>query len=131
MLVVNATSKQRLANLVKELRGERSQRSFAKLLRVSNQAVQNWEKEKTWPDEENLQRLAQLKGWTLKQLQAYLAGEPQADEGVICADMGEISERTINIQQLLAQVRMLPFQAAAQVAQAALETMAIRGEKAS
>jgi len=131
MLVVNATSKQRLANLVKELRGERSQRSFAKLLRVSNQAVQNWEKEKTWPDEENLQRLAQLKGWTLKQLQAYLAGEPQAEEGVICADMSEISERTLNIQQLLAQVRMLPFQAAAQVAQAALETMAIRGEKAS
>ena len=131
MLVVDATSKQRLANLVKELRGERSQRSFAKLLRVSNQAVQNWEKEKTWPDEENLQSLAEMKGWTQKQLQAYLAGEPQADEGVIWADMGEILDRALNIQQLLAQVRMLPFQAAAQVAQAALETMQIRREKTS
>ena len=41
---VGETSRQRLAELLKELRGERSQRSFAKLLGVSNQAVQYWEK---------------------------------------------------------------------------------------
>jgi transcriptional regulator with XRE-family HTH domain len=130
-MLVGATSKQRLANLVKELRGERSQRTFAKLLGVSNQAIQYWEKERTWPDEDNLQKLADLKGWTLKQLQAYLESEPQADEGLNSAELSEASEGSISVQQLLAQVRTLPFQAAAQVAKVALETMAIKGEQAS
>lgn len=130
-MLVNGTSKKRLANLVKELRGERSQRSFAKLLGVSNQAVQNWEKERTWPDDDNLQRLADLKGWTPKQLQAYLEAEPQANEGVNCANVGDTSDPALNVQRLLAEVRALPFQGAVQVAKVALETMAIKGEQAS
>ncbi len=130
-MLVGAPSKQKLANLVKELRGERSQRTFAKLLGVSNQAIQYWEKERTWPDDDNLQKLADLKGWTLLQLQAYLGGEPQTDEGLNSAEVGEASEGAISVQQLLAQVRTLPFQAAAQVAKVALETMAIKGEQAS
>lgn len=130
-MLVSATSKQKLANLVKELRGERSQRTFAKLLGVSNQAIQYWEKERTWPDDDNLQKLAALKGWTLLQLQAYLQGEPQVDEALNSAEGGEVSEGVISVQQLLAQVRTLPFQAAAQVAKVALETMSIKGEQAS
>lgn len=130
-MLVKATSKQKLANLLKELRGERSQRSFAQFFGVSNQAVQNWEKERTWPDDDNLQKLADLKGWSLKQLQAYLEGVPQAEQDVNYTGFVETSELTLNVQQLLAQVRSLPFQAAAQVAQAALETMAIKGEQAS
>ncbi len=130
-MLVKATSKQKLANLLRELRGERSQRSFAQFFGVSNQAVQNWEKERTWPDDENLQKLADLKGWTLKQLQAYLEGVPQAEQDINYTGFVETSELTLNVQQLLAQVRSLPFQAAAQVAQAALETMAIKGEQAS
>lgn len=129
-MLVKATSKQKLANLLRELRGERSQRSFAQFFGVSNQAVQNWEKERTWPDDENLQKLADLKGWTLKQLQAYLEGVPQAEQDISYTSFVE-TELTLNVQQLLAQVRLLPFQAAAQVAQAALETMAIKGEQAS
>lgn len=130
-MLVKATSKQKLANLLRELRGERSQRSFAQFFGVSNQAVQNWEKERTWPDDDNLQKLADLKGWTLKQLQAYLDGVPQAEQDINYTSFVETSELTLNVQQLLAQVRLLPFQAAAQVAQAALETMAIKGEQAS
>ena len=130
-MLVKATSKQKLASLLRELRGERSQRSFAQFFGVSNQAVQNWEKERTWPDDENLQKLADLKGWTLKQLQAYLEGVPQAEQDINYTSFVETSELTLNVQQLLAQVRSLPFQAAAQVAQAALETMAIKGEQAS
>lgn len=129
-MLVDTTFKKKLANLVRELRGEASQRSFAKLLGVSNQAIQNWEKERTWPDDDNLQRLADLKGWTLKQLQAYLEAETQAGEGVNCASFGDASEPALNVQRLLAEVRMLPFQAAAQVAKVAVETMAIRGEQA-
>jgi transcriptional regulator with XRE-family HTH domain len=129
-MLVKATSKQKLASLLRELRGERSQRSFAQFFGVSNQAVQNWEKERTWPDDDNLQKLADLKGWTLKQLQAYLEGVPQAEQDISYTSFVE-TELTLNVQQLLAQVRSLPFQAAAQVAQAALETMAIKGEQAS
>jgi transcriptional regulator with XRE-family HTH domain len=130
-MLVKATSKQKLASLLRELRGERSQRSFAQFFGVSNQAVQNWEKERTWPDDDNLQKLADLKGWTLKQLQAYLEGVPQAEQDINYTGFVETSELTLNVQQLLAQVRLLPFQAAAQVAQAALETMATKGEQAS
>ena len=126
-MLVDATPRQRLANLLRELRGERSQRSFAKLLGVSNQAVQNWEKERTWPDDDNLQRLAELKGWTPKQLQGYLEGQPRADEAVNYTEIGETHERSPYVQQLLAEVRMLPFKAAAEVAKVALETMAAKG----
>lgn len=127
-MLVHATSKQRLANLVRELRGERSQRSFAKLLGVSNQAIQYWEKERTWPDDDNLQRLADLKGWTLLQLQAYLEGKPQADEGLNRTEVGKTLEQALSVQQLLAQVRSLPFEDAVQVAKVALETIATKGD---
>lgn len=127
-MLVDATSKQRLANLVRELRGERSQRSFAKLLGVSNQAIQYWEKERTWPDDDNLQKLAALKGWTLLQLQASLEGKPKANEGLNCTDVGKTSEEVLSVQQLLAQVRSLPFEDAVQVAKVALETIASKGD---
>ena len=126
-MLVDVSPRERLANLLKELRGERSQRSFAKLLGVSNQAVQNWEKQRAWPDDENLQRLAELKGWTLEQLKTHLNGETTADESVICMAVNEDSELPLYVQQLLAEVRALPFQAAAKVAQVALETMAAKG----
>jgi transcriptional regulator with XRE-family HTH domain len=127
-MLVDATSKQRLANLVRELRGERSQRSFAKLLGVSNQAIQYWEKERTWPDDDNLQKLAALKGWTLLQLQASLEGKPKANEGLNSTDVGKTSEEVLSVQQLLAQVRSLPFEDAVQVAKVALETIASKGD---
>lgn len=126
-MLVDVPPRERLANLLKELRGERSQRSFAKLLGVSNQAVQNWEKQRAWPDDENLQRLAELKGWTLEQLKTHLNGETTADESVSCAEVSKDSELPLYVQQLLAEVRALPFQAAAKVAQVALETMAAKG----
>ncbi len=126
-MLVDVSPRERLANLLKELRGERSQRSFAKLFGVSNQTVQNWEKQRAWPDDENLERLAKLKGWTLEQLKTHLNGETTADESVSCADVSEDSELPLYVQQLLAEVRALPFQAAAKVAQVALETMTAKG----
>ncbi|NMG23054.1 helix-turn-helix transcriptional regulator [Brasilonema bromeliae] len=132
---VGETSRQRLAELLKELRGERSQRSFAKLLGVSNQAVQYWEKERTWPDDNNLERIAELKGWTLLQLQVYLEGEQErssvADEDVNRVNDSELQQQSRSVQQLLEEVRMLPFQAAVQVAKVALETMEMMAAKSS
>ena len=125
-MLLRVTPKQKLADLVKELRGERSQRSFAKLCGVSNQAVQNWEKGQTWPDDDNLQRLAGLKGWTLKQLRDYLEDPLQAEKMINYVDVNETSGQTVNVQQLLAEVRSLPLEVLAQVASVAVETLANR-----
>ena len=141
-MLVDTTPKQRLANLVRELRGEKSQRNFAKMLGVSYYAVQSWEKQAVWPDNDNLQKLAALKGWTLLQLQVYLQvsskGHNLVDEYSLGSGLtGNVEHRHSNrklfssIAELLAEVRALPFEAAAEVAKVALETMAIKGEQAS
>lgn len=107
----------RLSNLVRELRGDLSQRQFAKKLGVSDSSVCFWEAGTAWPGTQNLKKLAKMKGWTLDELQAHLEGE--------------VPRRSLTVQQLLAEVRSLPFSEAAQVAKVALETMAIKGEQAS
>lgn len=107
----------RLVNLVRELRGDLSQRQFAKKLGVSDSSVYFWEAGTAWPGTQNLKKLAKIKGWTLDELQTYLEGE--------------VPVRTLSVQQLLAEVRALTFSEAAQVAKVALETMATKGEQAS
>lgn len=140
-MLIDTTPKQRLANLVRELRGEKSQRNFAKLLGVSYYAVQSWEKQAVWPDNDNLQKIANSKGWTLLQLQVYLQ-VPREDDLVSgpSLDLGfkgnvgrDQSNRRLrsSVTELLAEVRALPFEAAAEVAKVALETMSIKGEQAS
>ncbi len=105
---------QRLAALVLELRGDLSQRQFAKKFGVSFSAIHSCESGTSWPGTQNLTRLAQLKGWSFDELQFYLEGEPLPPR--------------LSVPQLLAEVRSLPFEAAAQVARVALETMANKGE---
>lgn len=67
-----ALAKERLAWLIKELRGQRTQREFAKILGTSYTAVQDWEKQIRLPKDVNLKRIAQLKGWTEEELVRYL-----------------------------------------------------------
>ncbi|MBE9225338.1 helix-turn-helix transcriptional regulator [Phormidium sp. LEGE 05292] len=135
---VSTTPKLKLAKLVKELRGEKSQRNFAKLLGVSYYAVQTWEKQAALPDEKNLQKLADLKGWTLLQLQIYL--QDSEKNNVAITDRTDDSSWLENVRNgqptqalrwsiddLIAEVRTLPFDAAAKVAQVALETMTVKG----
>jgi transcriptional regulator with XRE-family HTH domain len=105
---------ERLATLVLELRGDLSQRQFAKKLGVSFSAVQSWEARMSWPGTENLRKLAKLKGWSFEDLQTYLEGE--------------VPRRSLTVQQLLTEVRSLPFEDAVQVAKVALETIASKGE---
>lgn len=137
-MLAGTTPKLRLANLVKELRGDKSQRNFAKLLGVSYYAVQSWEKQAALPDEKNLQKLADLKGWTLLQLQVYLQGSEMHDKAIAdgpgdsswlenARDGHPTKVLCWSIDDLIAQVRALPFEAAAKVAQVALETMTAKG----
>lgn len=65
-------AKKRLAQLIKTLRGSTTQREFAKLLGTSYTAIQDWEKQIRLPKENNLHRIAQLKGWTQEELLRYL-----------------------------------------------------------
>lgn len=65
-----------------------------------------------WPDTDNLEKLAQLKGWTLAELQTYLVkGELPSEEP---------------LEQILNQLRLLPTEAVAQVASVAVQTLASR-----
>jgi transcriptional regulator with XRE-family HTH domain len=76
-------AKERLAQLLKELRGQSTQREFAKLLGTSYTALQDWEKEIRLPRENNLRRIAQLKGWTQDELLDHLfSALPQPNDAL-------------------------------------------------
>lgn len=101
---------ERLARIVAELRGSKSQRQFAKELGVSQSSVRFWESHLAWPETENLEKLAVLRGWSLSELQAYLVD-------------GELPEEE-PLEQVLRTVRSLPLEAVARVAAVAVETLA-------
>jgi transcriptional regulator with XRE-family HTH domain len=100
----------RLIDLVQELRGESSQRQFARQIGVSEATVRFWESRLSWPGTENLQKLAVLKGWTLDGINTYL-------------EKGE-SPRSASLSRILAEVSSLSEAEAVLVAQAALEIVA-------
>jgi len=108
---------QRLATLLRELRGSLSLRDFAEMIEASHTDIRRWESGKGEPRLRVLGRIAALRGWTLDELMFYLEGEKLPKEP--------------RIPQLLAEVRSLPFSELAQVAQVALEAMAVKGEQAS
>ncbi len=142
-MLLETTPKEKLASLVRELRGNKSQRSFAKLLGVSYYAVQTWEKQAVWPDDDNLEKLANLKGWTKEQLQLYLHISQVAPSASLSnSSIGYSQARNVkptdstqpmglSIADLLAEIRALPFEAAVQVAQVALETIEAKGSLVS
>jgi transcriptional regulator with XRE-family HTH domain len=112
----------RLGLLLQELRGDLSQRQFAKEMGVTHSTVQSWEAKLSWPGTQNLKKLADLRGWSLDQLQSYLEGN--------LVEVSALDWAEIPISRILLAVRSLPFEGAAQVAKVALETMAIKGEHA-
>ena len=106
------TKSERLARLVAELRGSRSQRQFARELSVSQSSVRFWESNLAWPDTDNLEKLAALRGWSLSDLQNYLT-------------KGDLPDSE-PLEQILNVLRSLPSEAVAQIAAAAVETLATR-----
>jgi transcriptional regulator with XRE-family HTH domain len=62
----------RLAVAVQEARGDRSQREFALMLKVSQSTVQQWENGKNLPGLENLEKIALMKGMLVEDFVAYL-----------------------------------------------------------
>lgn len=67
-------SRDRLAAMVKSLRGNRSQAVFAKQLGVSQPTVTGWEKSANLPNLDNLERLAELADQLPEQFLAEIYG---------------------------------------------------------
>ncbi|MDJ0574208.1 MAG: helix-turn-helix transcriptional regulator [Xenococcaceae cyanobacterium MO_234.B1] len=65
-------SQERLSRLIKQLRGEQSQRAFAKTLGVSYAAVRSWEECETMPGIKSLQKIATYSKQSVENLLNYL-----------------------------------------------------------
>ncbi|HEY9877922.1 MAG TPA: helix-turn-helix transcriptional regulator [Leptolyngbyaceae cyanobacterium] len=62
----------RYAEVVKVARGQRSQREFAELLKVSQSTIHNWENAKNSPDLDGLEKIARIRGQLPEELIAEL-----------------------------------------------------------
>ena len=104
----------RLAALVQELRGSISQGQFAKKLGVGRSTVTFWESCLSYPEANNLQKLAHLKGWTLEELQTYLIEGKSPTEDPL--------------EQILRKMRTLPSESVIQILTVGAQTLAERME---
>lgn len=104
----------RLSAFVQELRGSLSQGQFAKKLGVGRSTVTFWESCLSYPEADNLQKLAHLKGWTLEELQTYLIE-------------GELPTQD-PLEQILRKMRTLPSEAVIQILTVGAQTLAERME---
>jgi transcriptional regulator with XRE-family HTH domain len=111
---VNDESRKKLSEIIKQARGDMSQRAFCKLLGVSATAVQMWEKGTKVPDTENLSRIAVHAGYTLEELLSCLEGKP----------IKEASDVTI----ILRQINHMPLSQVALIVQAGANRLAIAME---
>jgi transcriptional regulator with XRE-family HTH domain len=106
-------AKERLAQLIRSLRGQATQREFAKQLGTSYTAVQDWEKQVRLPSDKNLKRIAELKGWTQEKLMRHIFCLDNQSEDVsspleiIIAQIGDLSPEQMEllINCLTAQLR--------------------------
>lgn len=64
------------AEVVKAVRGKRSQREFAELLGVSQSTIHNWENAKNSPDLDGLERIARIRGQLPEELLTELYKRP-------------------------------------------------------
>ena len=76
---MNLEGKEKLAKIVRDLRGNESLSAFAKRLGVSYMAVSKWENQQSFPDREHLAKIARLSGYGLDDFVTHLEGKsPQA-----------------------------------------------------
>lgn len=71
-LSVEQAALERFAEVVKEARGERSQREFAEMLGISQSTVFNWENAKNSPDIDGIEKIARIRGQLPEELLAAI-----------------------------------------------------------
>ncbi len=72
-------NKKRLANLIREARGDISQRQFAKMIGVSQTSVSDWEKGTYFPNLENAEAIARRLGISLSDFVAQIEDEGKTE----------------------------------------------------
>jgi transcriptional regulator with XRE-family HTH domain len=77
---MDVEARQRLSKAIKQARGQRSQRKFAKDLGVSYATVRSWEECESFPSQENLELIARVRGESLEDFLLYLRGERSSKE---------------------------------------------------
>lgn len=80
------------AEVIKEMRGARSYRAFARVLGVSHPTIKAWENLEGIPDQESLERVATIRGESLSDFKEFLGG----------------LKKPTPFQKLLQQVRSIP-----------------------
>jgi transcriptional regulator with XRE-family HTH domain len=77
-------TRQKLSELIKSLVAKRkSRREFARQIGVSASAVISWEEMTSFPDMENLKKIAKEFGCTLSELQEMLEGKQSNQQGTV------------------------------------------------
>jgi transcriptional regulator with XRE-family HTH domain len=97
--------KNRLAGVVRELRGDRSQREFAEILNVGQATIQSWESERGGtPALDSLIKIANLRKENPEVFIAYLFGRPIDNTTSIEAQIENMPiERLIEINLAIAK----------------------------
>lgn len=90
--VMESQFRKNFAEVIKEMRGVRSYRAFAKLLGVSHPTIKAWENLEGTPDQESLERVAALRGESLLDFKEFLGG----------------FKKPTSFQKLVQQVRSIP-----------------------
>lgn len=103
---------QRLIKLLERMRGDLSQRAFARKVRINVGSLQQYMIGDHFPKLENLEKIAIANRWTREELEAYL------DDRQV--------EPTRAIEELLQEVRTLTPQEALEVVKVALEVIEVR-----
>jgi transcriptional regulator with XRE-family HTH domain len=75
LIEMDKEQRERLAKLIKEIRGDRTMRAVARDMGVSAVAITSWEHGDSVPAYDSFEKIAEAKGWTIYQLLAYLRGE--------------------------------------------------------
>lgn len=107
---MNITARERLAKIVKEIRGTQSQRGFAKQLGVTGTAVKSWEDMESVPSTKNLKHIALLAGFdSVDGLLSYLNGKP--------------SDKPTDLQELINRMYQLPIDQVAALTNAGMKRL--------
>jgi len=79
-LFMDNEARQRLSRVIQQLRGTRSQRRFARDLKVSYATIRSWEECESFPNQENLELIASAFGKSLEDFLVYLRGERPTEQ---------------------------------------------------
>ncbi len=99
--------RERLIELLSEMQGDSSLRALARRLKVNYASLSSYIMGEQFPEARNLEKIAIVKGWTRKELEAHLEGRSV--------------EPTQSIDEILQNVRTLSPKDALRVARVALD----------